>query len=435
MRSRAIEPKRTYNAKPVDSLTVGIIRAPDEFDNLAPAWDRLVNSIPSTIFQTFEWQRTWWQVFGEGNPGAELRIVTLHDDDVLRAIAPLYLETLALIPGVTFRRLSFIGREVSDYLDVLAEPEYSAALSQAIAHHVLADFHSPDVISLAEIPPHSSFLSAFEHELRLSRYDSKSFISAHCPKTHLKGTWDSTLQSLSRKHRKDISYEIRNIERNFTVKFEEASDAGRLIPDMEEFIALHQERWRVAGHPGVFADSVQAKFHKAVAPVLHARGWLFLAFLSLDGKRVAVNYGFKFKDTLSTYLNGMSDMDGVAKYSPGKVLHSYSIRRACELGCSTYDFMRGRERYKYAFDAVDYDNRSIVAYKDRKAKAISGAVLLRESFTRRASQEITMLKHVGSRHGWISGRFVTHVLSRVTRNVSDGAKKVRSPEQAVTDLR
>ncbi len=394
-----------------------------------------MQSIPSTIFQTFEWQRTWWNVFGERNPNAKLLIIALHGDGVLKAVAPFFIETLNLLPGLSIRRLSFIGRDISDYLDAIAEPGCVVPLTKALARHVLSGSDSPDVISLGEIPSGSAFLPAFEHELRSYAYSCETFVSSHCPKTGLKETWDSTLESFSRKHRKDISYEIRNIQRNFNVAFEETTDAEHLPADMDEFITLHQERWRLAGHPGVFADSEQARFHRAVAPVLHARGWLFLAFLSLDDKRVAVNYGFKFKDTLSTYLNGMTDLDRVSKYSPGKVLHSYSIMRACELRCSVYDFMRGRERYKYAFDAIDYENNSIAGYKGRTARTISGAILLKESFARRVLQEITMLKHIASQHGWMSAQVVTHILSRAGRNLTDGVKKVRVPERPVTDLR
>ncbi|NJM41355.1 MAG: hypothetical protein HC853_11625 [Anaerolineae bacterium] len=86
---------------------------PDVFDALGDSWNALLKSASTnTLFLTREWQRVWWASLGEGN----LRVLTLHDNDQLIGIAPLFFEQDAL--GGT--QVTFVGcKEVSDYLDFI----------------------------------------------------------------------------------------------------------------------------------------------------------------------------------------------------------------------------------------------------------------------------------------------------------------------------
>ena len=140
-------------------------------------------------------------------------------------------------------------------------------------------------------------------------------------------------------------------------------------------------------------------------------GGLFLAFLKLNGRRVAVNYGFRFRETLSTYLNGMIELGDMAKFSPGKVLHELTMQEGIKEGMQVYDFMRGRERYKYALNAVDVPNWAIVMYRDgsQYAKSKFKLHLLTASLKRRFRKEITMLRHVADEHGWVSSSMARHL--------------------------
>ena len=417
------------------SLDIEILRTPTEFDLLERDWNDLLDRSDATVFQTYEWQRTWWRFFGEKNSDSQLYLILVREGTRLIAIAPFFIERVVALGVLPFRRLSFLGREISDYLDIIVEHGAEERVVPVLVSHLAALMNEVDVIMLEDIP-HPSPVHRLMHEGFATRgLCGEYFENAQSPRLPLHATWEHTLESLSKKHRKDISYELRNISRNFETQFELTMQYDHVQADMRDFVMMHQERWMLAGHPGVFSDTRQAEFHSAFAGLAFARGWLFLTFLRLNGKRIAVNYAFHFRTTLSTYLNGMSQLGDIAKYSPGKILHTYSIQEAIRRGCSVYDFMRGRERYKYDYDAVDVPNWTLIVFLRHRAytKTALKAWLLAGSAARRMHKETTLFRHVAGKHGWLSKEIATHVSSRLRKNVTDSVQKIRQPERTLEE--
>ena len=61
----------------------------EDFESFQSEWERILPQCPSnTIFVTPWWQRIWWEHFGDG---ADLRILSVWDEDELIGIAPLML--------------------------------------------------------------------------------------------------------------------------------------------------------------------------------------------------------------------------------------------------------------------------------------------------------------------------------------------------------
>jgi CelD/BcsL family acetyltransferase involved in cellulose biosynthesis len=214
---------------------------------------------------------------------------------------------------------------------------------------------------------------------------------------------------------------LRNIEKAYEVELELVPPGPHVHPAMREFIDMHQERWVRDGHMGVFADPRRATFHCEVADRLSHRGWLFLAFLRANAQRCAANYGFSFRGVLSTYLGGSREIGELWKYSPGRVLHAKSMEWAIDNGRTVYDFMRGREHYKYEFDAVDVPNWSIVAYRRRPGltAAKHRLDLSVTALRRRTQREVQALLAMSRQEGWISISMLKHVAGRVRRGLND----------------
>ncbi|MEO8167053.1 MAG: GNAT family N-acetyltransferase, partial [bacterium] len=288
-----------------ETISYRIIRTTEEFDHLRSEWTRIWENSNATIFQTFEWQRTWWKCFGESQKHTQLLLILALNGNSVRGIAPCLIQQISTAGILTFRQLKFIGHGISDYLDLLCEPGYEETVHSAVVDALTSLQSEYDVAVLEDFPDASSFFRPLHDACTRHGFTGTMFEITQCPRTNLQETWEGTLGSLSAKHRKDIAYELRNINRKFEVQFELTTSADVVSDNMDHFIAMHQERWIHAGHQGVFEDSVQARFHKEVATACFQQGWLFLAFLRLNGKRVAVNYGFHCKERVMTYLNGM----------------------------------------------------------------------------------------------------------------------------------
>jgi CelD/BcsL family acetyltransferase involved in cellulose biosynthesis len=92
-------------------------------------------------------------------------------------------------------------------------------------------------------------------------------------------------------------------------------------------------------------------------------GLLRLNVLRLDGRAVAVYYGFTHRERAYYYLGGFDPE--FSALSPGTLAVAYAIEQALAEGVKTFDFLRGDERYKYLWGAEDtFTYRRTLSYHD-----------------------------------------------------------------------
>jgi CelD/BcsL family acetyltransferase involved in cellulose biosynthesis len=415
--------ERSRRAAPAGlaGVTVRVVESTAGFDGLERDWNALFETSATTVFQSFDWQRTWWKHFGERRKDVRLHIVTVRGEDGLLAVAPFYIETVRPLGVLRLRRLLFVGRRDSDYLDILAARGREVECIERIAAHLAQHRELFDMAVLEEITDRSpSSLLLYQAFLDQGWVTSRS-VDELCPRTQLRRTWEETVAALPINYRREIRRRLRNIDKAYDVELELVQPGAQVEPAMREFIDMHQDRWVRAGYKGVFADSRQAAFQCDVANCLSRRGWLFLAFLRVHGQRCAANYGFSFRDVLSTYMPGAREIGDLSKYSPGRVLHARSMEWAIENGKTVYDFMRGREHYKYELGATDVPNWSIVAYPGKaRLTAIKHRVdVIATAVRRRAQGEASTLLFTARKEGWFSIALRRHVTGRFRLALSD----------------
>ena len=422
-------------------LSVEVKETEAAFDKLRPDWDRLFLADGRSIFQSFEWQRAWWKHFGEGNANMELSIAVVraaadarHPEGRIVAVAPLFIERLKAFGVVEVRRLAFLGRQISDYLDVIADPEHRAAVAEALAHHLSESSGAWDVCVLEDMTERSPTAAALYEALGTLGVGRVLFTNERCPRALLKRSWDETLASFKAEHRREIKRRRRNFEKHCGFELEIAGDARSIDADIDQFIAMHQEHWTGSGHRGALADGSLQRFHRDVARDLAARGWTFLAFLRVHGRRIAVVYGFRFNNELSIYLSGTHNTGDLRQLSPGRVLTSLVMEHASAASISAYDFMRGTEQYKYELGGVDVANHTLIVQGTRSffSSDKHRAALLSEALGRRFDHERVLWSHATSGAGLLSVPSALHLQERAAVIWRDGLRKLRHPERSLT---
>src|SRR5690348_5126689 len=98
-----------------------------ELITLAAEWRDLWARSRATPFQSPAWLIPWWHHF---HPG-ELFVVTIRHAQRLVGLAPFYIEV-----GALGRRILPIGISLSDYLDVMIDPEYRESAARALVTYV-----------------------------------------------------------------------------------------------------------------------------------------------------------------------------------------------------------------------------------------------------------------------------------------------------------
>jgi len=313
-------------------------------DALAPEWWKLWRGAASaaTPFQSPAWLLAWWRAFAPG----EIMTLAVRDranGGALAGLAPLY---------VSGRTVRLIGVGVSDYLGLLYRDGDGSRVAAAVLEHI-ADRRSAcwDVCDLFDLGPGEPLLDAPLPATAAMCRDERHESGEPCPVLRLPARLDDLGAHVPTRMLEKLRYYRRRLGREGDVRIERATREN-LPRLMDTLLSLHGARWAERGEAGgVLADPRVRRLHDAAAPALLDADALRLSALSLDGRTIAVFYGFADRRRTYYYLGGFDP--AFARFSPGAVIVGHAIEEAVREGAAEFHFLRGREPYKYAWGAED----------------------------------------------------------------------------------
>jgi CelD/BcsL family acetyltransferase involved in cellulose biosynthesis len=325
-------------------MQIDTFTSADVFTTLQPEWNTFLKQSPSdTLFLTWEFQKTWWDHFGDG---CELRLLTARDEaGRLAGIAPLYLERdesgrelLRLIGGV----------EVADYLDFITPADENGELLAAFvdALNAMPDWQMLDLRNIPAASRTRAQLAALAAPRGLTHREQ---VEEVCPIIRLGDTFDAYLESLDKKQRHEIRRKVRKAYAEAEIKWY-VVDAERPLEDaVETFVDLHQ---RSKLNKDEFMTPQMMAFFRDLARRTFDAGWLELAFIEVNGRPAATYFDFAYNSATLCYNSGY-DPQAYAALSPGIVLLAHLIEHAVTERRACFDFLQGNETYKYRMGAQD----------------------------------------------------------------------------------
>lgn len=290
----------------------------------AEQWNLLVRvGDTDVIFLTWHMQRAWWETVGRG----QLLLIAAERCGQIVAIAPLYAEH-----GMVF----FVGSGNSDYLDFIGDvsaPETLTALL-ATARACVPDFVGFRFYCILAQSRTGARLQAAAERLGLVCYDEKTWPTPQV----LLAEQQEAVQAAANGSR------LRKRERYFrsrgVLELRQFSDGETILPQLEQFFAQYQSQW----DESTYGDPV---FLTRLTQVAAHTGWLRFSRLDWEGRPIAFEYGWRYRDT---YFGGPSCFAGdLRRRSPGQVLLRQLLLAACAEGLSKYDLGVGDEPYKLRY--------------------------------------------------------------------------------------
>jgi CelD/BcsL family acetyltransferase involved in cellulose biosynthesis len=271
-------------------------------------------------------------------PSQPLLIEVLRKDQLV-GLAP-----LLIYQSESESVLALMGGGVSDYLDILADPDFASDTLAVIWNHIAEEPHWTK-LDLTDLPSTSLLLHTWPDDFNFSK-------TAHdvCSGLILPSKIEELKNLFPFRQVRNLRNARNRLHRAGSVHIEVAAREN-LLSFLDTLFDLHGQRWALAGQLGVLADPVIQSFHKTVAPPLLDRGVLRLYGLRLNGRIIASLYALFERDTASCYLQGF-DPD-YAHFSPGVHLLGSVIADAVREGKPRIDFLRGREAYKQHWGAED----------------------------------------------------------------------------------
>ncbi len=315
------------------------------FEQLKPEWNDLLKRSPAdNIFSTWEWQSSWWKAYEAG----DLWVVTVRDDaDRLVGIGPWFIQTLPDGERVV-RSIGCV--DVTDYVDVIADPEYADAVYPLLAQHMKEQRGRFDRVNLCNIPEASPTLRQFSAALEAQGFAVEIELQEVCPVIQLPGDYETYLEQLDKKQRHELRRKVRKAESEAVINWAIVDEKYDLGEELNAFLKLMAASQKQKAE--FLEDPKNLAFFKLVMPIIFERGWLQLSFLCINGQRAASYLNFDYNNRILVYNSGLLP-DAHSALSSGIVLLVYNIQHAIELKREVFDFLRGNETYKYRMGAMD----------------------------------------------------------------------------------
>lgn len=290
------------------------------------------------VFLTWEWISTWWRHYGRQDG---LWVLTAHDPDGrLAAIAP-WMCARQHLGDLGPRQICFIGSGLvcPSHLCLIArsgdqEPACAAFLAYLDQHR-----REWDVLNLEAVAPHWAVVAHLAEQPGhvLKRPDLT------CPYVALPGAWETYQSKLKKKLRRNLKYFHSLLEREHPGQavFGQVTGAAELAAAMDAMIAMLQKR----RDDSSFNDPRLAAFHREIASLGLAKGWLRFYQLQVGGQPIAALYCFRYGEVVYAYQIGF-DL-AWARYSPGRLLIGYALEQSIREGAREFDWLRGEHDYKF----------------------------------------------------------------------------------------
>jgi len=332
------------------SMRVNLIDQDADFDQLRPAWERAFDRDPNApIFLNWWWQRGWRKV--SPYPYAVLTITPTNASEPV-AFLPVSIRGSANVLRVDHvREIHMGGDPGTDYNGLVCDPDHQDAAIAALVDH-FSNHESWDRLMFKEV--RDPRLLAIIERLPKDVADVFPRQGTCCPYTPLPPTWEEFQQQcLSYETRKSLRKKLRLCEDECRVTFMDSSNAAQHI---EALVTLAKNRTR---------DDMDDNVHRCdrIFEWAAKGGIASILLVWHDQTPIAGMGAFidKKANSFCFYLTGYNENYG--HYSPGRVVNALAIRHAIDMGCTTLDFLRGDEPYKFQFGAQRRYNTHVVAVR------------------------------------------------------------------------
>ncbi len=318
-----------------------------EFDKLRPDWDAAYAAdAHAQVFVSWAWLRGWFEV----TPHTWFALAARPDPTApYVAFFPVSVRPVRRYGVELSRDLHMGGNPGADYTGFVCPPAHEEGAVSAFAAFVQRRlrwdrFHLKDVLD----PRLDFFLTHFPSQ----DYDVQCADNLSCPYIPLPESWDRFAQDfMGRWTRRDIQRFFRRVENGNGFRLAHAQ-GDNLEPQMEAFFQLLRLRWG----PGEQALSRnRVIFRRCLENDSLWLGVLWDATEPVAGLAAFVD---RQKKTFAAYMVAYDEK--YSRMSPGKGMCGYGVRYAIQNGFQVFDFLRGDEKYKHLFGAMERFNRDAV---------------------------------------------------------------------------
>lgn len=350
------------------TLKSRLIRTFDELDSIKDYWlDLEIKDTQSTIFQSWDWNRSWCEHVLTSNNKAYLHTHLIEDDSGnIVAILPFFKTSLA---GHFLKITQFLGHRMSVRNNILIADPNNQNLVNEIVNCMIATLGYNDLLHLRHLASDSSFTKMLINK-KLAIPQCKNLWVANNP-----DITDQTTR-LGRSSRKTVRKLRNRLEKNYNCKIV-VHTADTFSRAFDTWYSLHDMRFKSLKRQSLLTGH-NIDFLKAITLLPGKSKNFEILTLQADEKIIAAR--FLINDGVRCYAYQTGFDPEFSRYSPLKILMLELLRYAFEeLHCEIVDFGPGYEKNKYEWSpTIDINYSSCIGGKGIYIKSL--AALYRYAF-------------------------------------------------------
>ncbi len=295
---------------------------------IKPIWQQCLDKSALQLpFFSFAWQEAYFGTLGK----KETPLI-------------LHLPHLNIITAFVKREnsLEFSGGiEVSDYLDLVGPDEYKAKAWEEILEY--CKNNQIPLLKLANVPESSPTLKFFQDLSRNTFAKIKTIQQDTTPIFVLPKTYEEYLAGLDRKARHELGRKLRKFER------EHLDVQISVSPHPDQDVQILFDLMRLDGRKQKFLNPDYEEFFHLLMRNFSKN--IILQILYVNALPAAALFVLT---TPADFLLYNSGFDQTKFSGAGFYIKAESVRYAIEKGFEQYNFLQGRERYKYELGGQDF---------------------------------------------------------------------------------
>ncbi len=318
-------------------------------------WRRFERLADCTAFQTFDWLATWHQQIGRRDGVRPAIAVGRYGDGETAFLLP-----LCVVPGLSTRRLCWLGQELCDYHAPLLAPDFSQYVTPdrfLAAWRQLQDQMQRDPLLNYDWIEFEKMPQTIGGQINPFTYLGVTANASGVHLLQLGDDWEKfyAAKRSSATRRRDRA-KLRHMSEYGEVRFITASDADDARHTLETLMEQKSRSLARRGIADIFAPAGHREFYLDVASNPKTRHLVHISRVEIGTTCAAANLGIVFGDCYYHVLASYDDGE-ISHYGPGAFHLRELMAHAIGLGLKRFDFTIGDEPYK-----LDWSDTNLKLY-------------------------------------------------------------------------
>jgi len=321
-----------------------MITTTKSLNRLAEAWVDLETRchVSPTVFQSFDWVKSWNEVYGKPDSARELHVVAGFTENKLVFLLPLMRQRRF---GLT--TLTWLTEPIGQYGDALVDKDHNADLWFGEAIQYLKHHRAADIIHLRHVRDASNFAPHAKVHWSDGKLNERA-AAMDLTQFKTEADYDARYDARQRKHRRRAR---QSLEALGPMTFEQATDIAAIDEGLTETIAQKLIWLRERGR---FNTTMACPSHlemlKHLARLKDGSVVLTLTIVKIAGRPISWEGCFAYRGVQYCYMTAHDST--LIDLSPGRLHFDLAQRHWLKQGQASYDLMVPYDPYKESWSSA-----------------------------------------------------------------------------------